>query len=426
MIDASDVIGVLKSSTKEWTKQRKAEERGRRSRASREHVYSDRVNFTDVAHKILPDAYRHASGDGKYTVNQRNLYYACREKFRELTGRNLEYQYFSGNLLRKYINTHSDTAHWKITADPRGTLTIPNAKHAIRIPCGTLAIESHLAKARQSFDPMRLDFAIPVQWPSLAAGQRYHAVLYIEKEGFGPMLEDARIAERFDMAIISGKGQSTGAMRQFVDHVCYVGGGVPLYVVHDFDKHGFEIRNRLTTVSDTADEQGTVLYHFRNKIDVSDLGLRLADIEEYDLLKHSEQVECRGTSKCRCFQCQTIDRIEYDDVTDAEYEFLDGNERVEINALTAPQFIEWLESKLTAEGLGKRLIPDDRTVESAFRRAFAMARINDAIGEAREAAIKEAKAMKVPKALRRKLQAAMRDSDKPWDQVLYELAKETK
>ena len=32
--------------------------------------------------------------------------------------------------------------------------------------------------------------------------------------------------------------------------------------------------------------------------------------------------------------------------------------------------------------------------------------------------------MKVPKTLRRKLKAAMKDHDKPWDAVLYDLASE--
>ena len=64
-IDASDILSVAKSVTKEWTKQRKAEERGSRTRYSRQYVYSDRVTFTEVAPKILPGAYDHASGGGK-------------------------------------------------------------------------------------------------------------------------------------------------------------------------------------------------------------------------------------------------------------------------------------------------------------------------------------------------------------------------
>ncbi len=70
-INSDDIFSVTKSVTKEWTKQRKAEERGRRSRYSRAYIYSDRVSFTDVAHAIRPDASAHASGNGQYTVSKR-------------------------------------------------------------------------------------------------------------------------------------------------------------------------------------------------------------------------------------------------------------------------------------------------------------------------------------------------------------------
>src|SRR5262245_26177275 len=71
---ADEILGITEKVTKEWTKQRKAEERGRRSRSSREYVYSERVYFTEVAAQILPPAYAHASGGGKYSVAKRQLY----------------------------------------------------------------------------------------------------------------------------------------------------------------------------------------------------------------------------------------------------------------------------------------------------------------------------------------------------------------
>ena len=246
-IDATDILSVTRSVTKEWTKQRKAEERGRRSRYSREYVYSDRVNFTDVADRILPDAYAHASGGGKYPVAKRQFYYACREAFRRATGRELEYAYFANTLLVKFLNNNADlTADWLITADPRGNLIIPNAGHEVQIPCGTIAIDSYLSESGATVEWNDFDATVGHRWPSTAAGQRYQAVLYVEKEGFGPLFKHAKIAERFDIAILSCKGQSVVAARKLVDHVCRIGGGVPLLVVHDFDKAGFEISQRLT------------------------------------------------------------------------------------------------------------------------------------------------------------------------------------
>src|SRR5262249_25552869 len=163
----------------------------------------------------------------------------------------------------------------KITASPRGTLTIPNTGHDLRIPCGTVAIQEHLDKAREECDPFEdVDVKLDVEWPSLAEGQRYQGVLYIEKEGFEPQLREARIADRFDIAILSCKGQSVTAARRYVDQVCRINGGVPLFVTHDMDKAGFEISQRLTTVSDYMIDKNLVKYEFKNEIDVFDLGLR--------------------------------------------------------------------------------------------------------------------------------------------------------
>ncbi len=90
------------------------------------------------------------------------------------------------------------------------------------------------------FDDLE-NIAVRVEWPSLAEGQRYQGVLYIEKEGFDPQLREADIANRFDLAIISCKGQSVTAARMYVDQACRMGGGVPLFTAHDMDKAGFEM-----------------------------------------------------------------------------------------------------------------------------------------------------------------------------------------
>jgi hypothetical protein len=419
MNDLSDAIfKVTKDVTKEWTKQRKAEERGTRTCYSREYIYSDRVNCTDVCDEILPGAYDHASGQGKYSVSKRQLYYACREEFKRQTGRELEYRYFANTLLVQYMNRQPDTtAKWKMTADPRGTLVVPNATYEVRVPIGTLQIEDHLQEAGQnheSFDDLE-DAGVDIEWPSLAGGKRYQAVLYIEKEGFGPILKEARIAERFDIAIMSCKGQSVVAARRFVDEVCAVGNGVPLLVVHDFDKSGFEISQNLTAVSWRTEGTDLVAYEFKNEIDVRDLGLRLADVQKYRLQNLAERCKFKGR-----FYSDSI-------TTPAEQEFLKSGRRVELNAMTSPQFVEWLETKLK-EHLPNRLIPDDDDLlADAYRRALAVARINRVIEKVTEKAIEYASSAELPKSLRRRLKKAMKDSpSEAWDEALYRLAKRQK
>ena len=108
--------------------------------------------------------------------------------------------------------------------------------------------------------------------------------------------------------------------------------------------------------------------------------------------------------------------------TAEEKAFLRSGRRVELNAFTSPQFIEWLEGKLIEHGLGKRLIPDDEVLADAYRRAFAVAKINGVIDDAIAGAKDMAKKVAIPKTLRRKLRKEMDGKDQSWDRCLYGLA----
>src|SRR5262249_36590947 len=162
---------ITKSVTKEWEKHRKAEEKGSRSRSDRKYIYSDRVNFTDVADDILPAAYEHASGNGRYPVSKRQLYYACRDDFQAEPGRPIKYEYCAGTLLVQYLNRHPEAEDWKVTADARGTLTIPNCGRKKRIPCGTLPMDQHLADEAAAIDAFDFNVALRTEFPSVAAGE---------------------------------------------------------------------------------------------------------------------------------------------------------------------------------------------------------------------------------------------------------------
>lgn len=406
---ADDILAATKSVTKLWTRQRKQEEKDVRAKSSRQHLFKkSRVSFTDVMGEILPAAYQHASGGGKHPVSKRQLYYASRQKFLELTGKPIDATYFSNKLLVQYMNRHPETESWDMTADARGTLTIPNASHDIRIPCGTLQIRGYLARIANGSIP-GLNVSVPPHWPSQSGSQRFQAVLYVEKEGFEPLLSQARIAERYDLAILSCKGQSVVAARRFVDEVCRADGGVPLFVAHDLDKSGFEISQRLTSVSDWAEENDLVAYRFNNQINVTDLGLRLVDAQQYGL--QHEDTEFKGD-----FAPDSI-------ATDEEKEFLRSNRRIELNAFTSPQFIEWLEAKLQENGLTERLVPNDSVLEAAYRRALAVARVNAALEEAIEDAVRASQSAEVPASLREQLQARLTNDGPAWDAVLYQIAR---
>jgi hypothetical protein len=233
-------------------------------------------------------------------------------------------------------------------------------------------------------------------------------VLYIEKEGFEPLLRQARIAERFEIALLSCKGQSVVAARKFVDQVCRVDGGVPLFVVHDFDVFGFFIGARLTSVSEEAEEQGRVAYRFRNEINVTDFGLRLADAQKYNLVDE---------------ECKSPEHIDADlGCTQEEKDFLLSGRRIELNAFSSPQFVEWLERKLREAGITERMMPDDDVLDAAYREALITARVNAAIRSVHRRAADDARAARLPKKLADKVRASMAKRDEPWDLALQRIA----
>jgi hypothetical protein len=78
------------------------------------------------------------------------------------------------------------------------------------VPDGALGLEQQLAAAdgvleRAAGAGLRrpVDAAL---YPTLGPENRFSTLLYIEKEGFEPLLRAAGIPERFDCAIMSTKG----------------------------------------------------------------------------------------------------------------------------------------------------------------------------------------------------------------------------
>ena len=96
--------------------------------------------------------------------------------------------------------------------------------------------------------------------------------------------------------------------------------------------------------------------------------------------------------------------------------------RVELNAFTSDQFVEWLDSKLAAHGV-KKVIPDEETLEQAYHRAAAVRRYQKIIDDAGEEVSAYAKDLTVPKALRAKLARKLAKAPaSSWDEVLSVLA----
>src|SRR5262249_51904497 len=155
----------------------------------------------------------------------------------EATGEILDDKYFTQTLLPDYLNDHPEqTADWDVIFDARGHFEEPHTQ--LIVPLGTLEVREYLGSisAMQVAEPPGIKAIAKALFPTRGPKHRFSAVLFIEKEGFLPLFKAVRLAERFDLAIMSTKGLSVTACRLLADRLCgeY---SIPLLVLHDFDKN---------------------------------------------------------------------------------------------------------------------------------------------------------------------------------------------
>jgi hypothetical protein len=342
---ADDIIDAVETATSKWTRQRKSEERhpgNIRYRASR-MTREPRTTQKEAAWEVMAEAYRAASGGARnLPAKARQIFYQARPKIMAMTeDKELAYGYFSQTLLPNYVEEHG--AHWKVVYDARGHFEEPHTNR--RIGCGTIEVGNYLYAMKEP-DIVPADFtdaSIDVIGP--AGG--FSAILYIEKEGFGPLFKAVNLANRYDLMIISNKGVSVTAARQLIDNICGEH-DLPLFVLHDFDVAGFLILGTL--------KRDTRRYQFSSAVEVIDLGLRLEDIAS---LEREPAAATRTTAD------MLRDQLAENGAAGAEINIL-LNERVELNAMTSDALIAMIERKLKAYGL-KKVVPDDDLLGEAYR-----------------------------------------------------------
>ena len=227
---AADIIGAIREGTKKWTRTRKAEERSPVSRSYRyARMTQERgVSFKEVAAQIMEEAYLKVSGNDTLPANARQIMYAARPHIQKVTGRELRDDYFTQTLLPDYLDEND--VDWNVVYDARGHFTEPHDGESFGV--GTLEVRNYLASQH---DPELVDAALgQAKLDTFGPSGNFGAVLFIEKEGFDPVLEAAGIADKFDLAIMSTKGMSVTAARALVDDMCSEH-DIPLLLLHDFD-----------------------------------------------------------------------------------------------------------------------------------------------------------------------------------------------
>jgi hypothetical protein len=261
----------------------------------------------------LDDAIAAVSGEEGYRFNARQLFYFLRPIVMETTGKELKIANFTGII----DDFEAETGEIELMyREPRGSITHPHRDETITL--GTLMVE---------------EYERPV-W-------NFNKLVYIEKEGAQEALKQNRWMERHDCAVMSSKGFSTRAARDLIDKLVEHDEPVEVYCVHDADAPGTVIYQ---TLQEATKARGA------RKIKIINLGLEpweaIAMGLEVEILEEKERDK------------PVADYVRQRDDGDDWVDWLQTH-RVELNAMTTPQLIAWLDSKMAEFGGGKLIPPED-------------------------------------------------------------------
>jgi hypothetical protein len=384
---ADDIKKGLTKNLANFTKQRKAEEKhvsAGRWRMSR--MTEVRGMFlTEAANEVMEQCYMKASDNNRLPATGRQIYYVARPLIEERTDKPLTYAYFSQTLLPDYINDHDD-ADWDVVYDDRGHFLEPHSSRVIGL--GTLNVRDYLKRIQR----LRLEEADfdPASVQTCGPNGSFGAVLYVEKEGFLPLFKRVKLAKRYDLAIMSSKGMSVTAARELVERLCSA--SIPLLVLHDFDSAGIIIKDTL--------ENDTRRYSYSSAPNVIDLGLRYEDIGELQSEPNNSNISDERLAQAGLRQ-DAIDFLR--------------SERVELNAMTARQLVDFVEAKLKEAGIDK-VIPNGKTLARTYQMFVASNQLAEAFEETKKTLEGEAEALiSVPADLEEKVRAELQKlPDIPW------------
>lgn len=176
----------------------------------------------------------------------------------------------------------------------------------------------------------------------------------------GPVLAEAQLGNRHDIAIIASEGYATEAIRTLLERAerhCQ------LFVLHDADADGYNIARTL------CEETARMPWY---EVDVVDLGLTVGDGLAMGL-------EAETFTQDKNLPQDLLDKLGKD-----ERAFLQGRptgtqrngrttwtrNRIELNAMTGPQLIAYIERRLAEEGAAGKVLPEDRHLPALAEAAF--------------------------------------------------------
>ncbi len=311
--------------------------------------------------------------------------------------------YFTQTLLKDFI-IEFGKYDWKVVWDARGHLIEPHTN--TKIGLGGIEVTGYLGRWIYEVDiddPPKVAQLIDTSGPAL----RYNNMLFVEKEGFTEIIQTSQILGKYDMGLMSTKGLPHKASCDLIESLEQ--NNVRVFVLRDFDYDGFKIVRTLREGVRMASGSGVI-----------DIGLRGDDIEGLE----SEEVHySSGRGNVYGYLLSDCDatREEADFlVSERTYSGHKGR-RVELNALSTEQLIDLLERKFKEHGVEK-VIPANEVIAKAYKRAWYLQQIENAIKEADEKVKGEVDSLKIPEDLKEQVEKILTEDEVlSWDQAVWSI-----
>jgi len=295
-----------------------------------------------ACYEVMWEAYNYATGNRTLPTRARDLYYAVRNRIERFgyDADELASGYFGNTVLPDYRREVQELP--LVEYEPRGILYEPHDGKEVHL--GTRSV------AEYNF-----------------SNYLFNKICYIEKKGRVGILQAAGVDKRHDMALIGGQGFATEAIRKLFESA--EKGDYQLFVLHDADRSGYGIARTLR--EETRRMPGY-------SVEVIDIGLTLEDALAMGKRPETQTVDSRLDAKVEA------------ELTDLEREYFVGEERkvtkdgkektqwvvkrVELNDLSSPQLVEYVERKLKENGARGKVIPREEEmvglVEGLYREKF--------------------------------------------------------
>lgn len=275
------------------------------------------------------EIFRKATSDMKFVATLRTLFYVARELAMKETGEFFkDYNSFTQDFFVSFRKVQSpemrSLLERYIVAEPRGTWINPSIEDPIELGNRFRKVGDKIVE---------VEYGIELK--------KANKVIVVEKQGLFRAMVINDFHKRLDAVLVCTQGFIIEKGKIAIQEIAERYKGLPIIVLHDYDVNGILIRETLYKPTKRRD------WLALNDVKIIDIGLNWDVVRRFNLHLRAEPVRLKQ---------QDLGKLEYlyrnKVITKEEYEFL-KHYRVELNALTQEQLLQWLEEELERMGLGK-------------------------------------------------------------------------